>query len=255
MALPRLFRDPFGRLPPGYRFHLEEWLATPSGRHLVAAEARVLDDITPCIFGYHAVQVASLGAGDLLGGSRILNRVLVGTTADAAGCGLLASPRQLPFADESVDLVVLHHSLDFEDGPYQVLREASRVVIPGGALVIVGFNPWSLFGLMRLLRWGVPVAPWFARSISPYRVTDWLRLLDFRAEGLESGYYAAPGAGEPAPDGFVERLGTRWWPQLGTFYVLVARRSVAPLTPVFRPERLRRSVPVGIPATTRITRR
>lgn len=255
MALPRLFRDPFGRLPPGYRRHLGEWLATPAGQHLVSAEQRVLDDITPCLFGYHAVQVASLGGGDLLGASRILNRVRVGTCIEAKDCALQASPWQLPFPDDAIDLIVLHHSLDFEDNPYQVLREAARVVIPGGALVIVGFNPWSLFGLVRLFRWGAPAAPWFARSISPFRVTDWLRLLDFRAEGLESGYYAAPGSGEPARAGLIERLGARWWPQFGTFYVLVARRTVAPLTPVFRPERVRRSVPVGIPATSRITRR
>ncbi|MFZ5723026.1 MAG: class I SAM-dependent methyltransferase [Pseudomonadota bacterium] len=257
MELPRLFRDPFRRHPPNFRTHLRDWLAGPAGHRLLAAETAVLDDITPCIFGFHAVQVCAAHPVSLLGASRILHRVLLGTEADAGGVDVAADSAQLPFAGDSIDLVVLHHALDFEDDPHTVLREAARVVIPGGALVIVGFNPWSLFGFLRLFHWGALDAPWFARCISPYRVSDWLQLLDFRIDGLESGYHLPPLAGQVAAQrlGWLQYLGERFWPRRGMFYVLVARKSVAPLTPVRRFERQLRPMTVGVPAAGRVTRR
>lgn len=255
MELPRLFRDPFRRLPPNFREHLGAWFDGPAGARLLAAETAVLDQVTPCIFGYHAVQVCAVRPVSLLGESRILRRVLLGP-ADTPGVDIAGDPGRLPFASDSIDLLVLHHALDFEDDPHTVLREAARAVIPGGALVVVGFNPWSLFGFLRLFHFGALDAPWFARCISPYRVSDWLRVLDFRVDGLESGYYLPPVAGEKSERrlAWLEYLGARWWPQRGMFYVLVARKSVAPLTPVRRREREVRPVSVGVPVAGRVTR-
>lgn len=256
-TLPRLFLDPFRRLPPNFRQHLRDWFRGAAGQRVLLAEQQVLDDITPCIFGYHAAQVCSVGTVSLMGGSRILNRALLATDEDAAlGAQAICRPQQLPLGNDTTDLLILHHCLDFEDSPYQVLREAARAVIPGGALVVVGFNPWSLFGFLRLFRLGGTSAPWFARTLSPYRVTDWLRVLDFRVDGLESSYYLPPLEGERAVArlSLLQYLGGRWWPQRGMFYVLVARKSVAPLTPVRRFERQSRPMAVGVPVTSRVTR-
>lgn len=260
MELPRLFRDPFRRLPEGYRSRLIEWFASRSGMRLLAAERRVLDDILPCIFGYHAAQVCAATPFSLLEESRILGQVLVGTSSEGGveGFGLIASPHQLPFAADSLDLLLLHHGLDFEDDPHQVLREAARTVIPGGALVVVGFNPWSLFGFLRVFLPGRRPAPWFARAISPHRVSDWLNVLDFRVDGLESGYHLPPLADDKTANrlAWLDFIGARWWPQRGTFYVLVARKSVAPLMPVRRQARQVRPLAVGVPlATGRYSRR
>ena len=257
MELPRLFQDPFRRLPPNYREHLRNWFDSPAGARLLDAEAAVLDEVTPCIFGYHAVQLCAARPRSLLSASRILQRVLAGTATDYPdGVDFICAPSQLPLASDSTDLLVLHHALDFEDDPHGVLREAARAVIPGGAVVVVGFNPWSLFGLLRMFHPAALDAPWFSRCISPYRVSDWLRLLDFRVDGLESGYYLPP----VQTDNGVRRLrwlawlGARWWPRRGMFYVLVARKSVAPLTPVRRPLRQARPVVVGVPVVSRVNR-
>lgn len=258
MELPRLFRDPFRRLPPNYREHLLAWFSSPAGRRVLAAERHVLDDITPCIFGYHAAQVCAVLPESMLAESRILSRVLVGTGEESAGSvNVIASPHQLPFANDTLDLLVLHHGLDFEDHPHQVLREAARTVIPGGALVVIGFNPWSLFGFLRLFHLAALDAPWFARAISPHRVSDWLGVLDFRIDGLESSYYL------PLLDrdrvvqrlAWLQYLGGRWWPRRGLFYVIVARKSVAPLKPVRRLQRQAVPVAVGVPVAGRVSNR
>jgi len=46
---------------------------------------------------------------------------------------------ELPFVEKSFDLVVLHMVLHFAERPHDVLREAARVLRPGGQFLIVDF--------------------------------------------------------------------------------------------------------------------
>ena len=41
------------------------------------------------------------------------------------------------------------HVLEFEARPHDTVREAQRVLVPEGTLVVSGFSPWSLMGLWR----------------------------------------------------------------------------------------------------------
>ena len=78
-------------------------------------------------------------------------------------------PRQLPFAANSIDLVVMPHVLEFYDDPHQILREVERILIPEGQIVLTGFNLIPV-GLRRRLRRGpaaCPLAAW--DNISPQR--------------------------------------------------------------------------------------
>ncbi len=49
-----------------------------------------------------------------------------------------------PFERDSFDLVVLHQVLHFLDDPARAVREAARLLAPGGRLVIVDFAPHAL---------------------------------------------------------------------------------------------------------------
>src|SRR5690606_30958247 len=104
----------------------------------------------------------------------------------------VADIEMLPLATDSVDAVLLHHALDFTPDSHRLLREASRVLRPGGRMVVVGFNPVSLWGLGSLLRWRPQMPPWNARFISRRRITDWLRLLDFHVEQTSYGGFLPP---------------------------------------------------------------
>lgn len=50
----------------------------------------------------------------------------------------------LPLADQSADALVMHQVLHFLADPQRALREAARVLAPGGRLLIVDFAPHAL---------------------------------------------------------------------------------------------------------------
>ena len=49
-----------------------------------------------------------------------------------------------PFGRNSFDLVVVHQVLHFLDDPARALKEAARLLTPGGRLLIVDFAPHTL---------------------------------------------------------------------------------------------------------------
>ncbi|NKB97767.1 MAG: methyltransferase domain-containing protein [Pseudomonadales bacterium] len=83
----------------------------------------------------------------------------------------------LPFQSRSVDAVVMHHALEEVSDPRTVLREATRILAPGGRLIVFGFNPWSLLGLRRGVASIIPDRLAQLRLVNPIRLFDWFTLL------------------------------------------------------------------------------
>ena len=96
---------------------------------------------------------------------------------------LKSSLSALPLPNRATDGFVLHHSLELEKDPRAALREVSRVVAPGGRLLICAFNALSLWGL-RALYSRLHDDPFSGmRFVNPLRLFDWLALLGFKPEG------------------------------------------------------------------------
>ena len=215
---------------------LGEWFALDLGQELLQAETHLLAHILPDLFGYHALQLGQITPCNLLQSSRIRHRMVVDKhLAWVDGLSpVVGQPEQLPFATGSLDVVVVHHALDVAVSPHAVLREATRVLIPEGFLVVLGFNPWSLWGLWRFCRLPWSNTPWLKRDLSPQRLSDWLTLLDFEVEGVESAYFKPPIHTTAIRQRFnwLDTLGQRYWSQGGAAYVLLAQKRVACVTPM-----------------------
>lgn len=140
---------------------------------------------------------------------------------------MLADPHWLPFAENSTDLIVLPHALEFTDEPHQLLREIYRVMRPEGQLLIAGFNPFSLFGAKRYFG-REQAMPWNGNFITLYRLKDWLALLGFEVAGGRLDCYVPPFKQEKwlKRFGFFEKAGDRWWPVAGGVYFLRATKRV-----------------------------
>jgi SAM-dependent methyltransferase len=239
----------------GARPGLADWFETPQGRYVLDWELAQFDLATEDVFGYRAVQVGVPGL-DFLRGNRIPFRFAV---ALEQGAALAADPMQLPLASQSVDLVVLPHALESTADPHLVLREAERVLIPEGQLVISGFNSLSLWRLRQMFTRRGAGAPWDERFIGLLQLKDWLHLLGFELNGGRFGCYAPPFA-NPLWLGrfaFMEKAGARWWPILGGLYVVRAVKRVHGmriLTPAWRKERARRRALAALPQRSQPTR-
>jgi SAM-dependent methyltransferase len=202
---------------------LGAWFTTPLGRYLLAREQAYFDHTVSDIFGFYALQVG-LPACPFLQQSRIPTRWTLDYDPPAH---VLGDAHYLPFPENTFDLIVLPHALEFAYDPHLMLREAWRVTRPEGQVVIAGFNPFSLYGAKRYFgRQQTP--PWNGNFIALYRVKDWLTLLGFDVVGGRLDAYAPPFANDRWLQrfSFFESAGDRWWPIGGGVYFLRATKRV-----------------------------
>ena len=218
---------------------LERWYRTPLGRRFARAEHTALGYQLPWLFGHHLLSLGVPLEDDPLALSRIAHRCRVDFlplhTPD-----LLADPLQLPIRSNSVDVIILSHLLEYTAEPHAVLREVERVLIGEGHVLILGFNPASLWGLGRLIGQNRP--PWDGHALGPGRLRDWLSVLGLDIVALDRYFYRPPLASEPLLErlDWLERRGEHWWPFWGGGYLLTARKRVFALTPIrprWRPRR------------------
>lgn len=226
-----------------------EWLETPRGRYLLAWERRRFKLLVADAFGFHALQIGLCGI-DLLHGNRMSCRLHCGGDPAIAGSDLFAIPDELPFAAQSVDLVVLPHVLEFAAHPHQILREVERVLVPEGQVLIAGFNPFSCWGVRRAFAGNLGDLPWQGQYLSVRRLRDWLSLLGLESRSLAYGCFAPPVASEVwlRRWSFMDVLGARFWPVGGGVYILQAVKRVQGMrliTPNWRENQRRRKAMVA----------
>lgn len=205
---------------------LSRWFASPLGEEILSQQLALTQPLVERMFGYHLMQAGVTSAVDFAACSRINHRFRLSACGEQRGAALVEF-EQLPLPSESIDVVLLHHLLDFASHPHQVLREAARVLIPGGHLLLIGFNPFSLLGLSRLLFSGS--AHQRGNQLRAARVADWMNLLDLQASTVERGFFRLPMQQREllAKTAWMERLGARWNLPWGGFYLIVARKEVA----------------------------
>ena len=254
---------------------LTDWLKTPPGQYLLEWEAMQFDQAVADIFGYHALQ---LGFPELntLAANRMPHQWLANTavlpTSDVPPndgtstappssrpkAALMLEAGALPFAANSLDLVVLPHTLEQSPDPHATLREVERVLVPEGRVVISGLNPVSLWAMRqrrghfyRRFGRGNLYLPDSGEFIGYWRLRDWLRLLSFEAESARFGCYRPSFETQKwlAHFDWMDKVGQRWWPIFGAVYFLVAVKRVRGmrlLEPAWKTRKAVANTPVAV---------
>lgn len=185
---------------PASPLELARWYETEPGQALLAVERTEITALLDKQFGYHILQIGGGREHSVIESSAIAHKLfLCGQEGGAELQSLRANPAALPLASDSVDVIVLHHALEFSHDSRAVLREAVRILRPGGRLVMLSFQPFSLWGLkhsafsLLALFWRpLGRAPWAGRYHSTRRLHDWLELLDVQVERTVSAVHGLP---------------------------------------------------------------
>lgn len=212
---------------------LGQWFQSPQGMEVLAAERAIAGPLINRLFGYHILQVGCHQEYSLIAESPVGHKIQFAPAWRPGVKQAVADSEELPLSTDSIDVVVLHHALDFTEDSHRLLREATRVLRPGGHMLIVGFNRFSYWGLWRLFR-GRNSLPWRGRFISRGRLSDWLQLLELQIGRVEYGLHFPPLklARLLKYAARLEALGKRLGSPLGGAYFVLCEKQVAPLTPI-----------------------
>ena len=217
--------------PDLYR-RLDLWLGRSPGRELMELEVARIEALLEEVFGYYLIQVGwSANYFDALDRSRIHRHLALEAAVPVGYRGrvILGDPLAMPIRNESVDAVFLPHSLDFCQDPRALIAEAERILIPEGRILLLGLNPWSLWGLVAVLRRRSGEVPWCGSFLPPRRVGTWLQEQGFEIEVREFIQWRPPlpHAGLLRRLEFLESLGHGPWSPLAGVYLLRAVKRVS----------------------------
>ncbi len=170
---------------------LSQWFSSAAGERTALLEQQLLAQMLRRCWGENLCYMTLMKYGlDLSGHSAIRHAVrlyspdlesLAHQTTDDAS--VILELEDWPLSDASCYSILLQHTLDIAEHPQQVVREVARVLAPGGLLIVLGFNPWSLWrGQQQLQKFLMKKTACIGQWIGAYRLTDWLHLLNFDVE-------------------------------------------------------------------------
>ena len=70
---------------------------------------------------------------------------------------VIAPAEKLPFEDNSHDVIVLSHGLEYTHNPYLLMREIDRIATDNATIVLIGFNKFSLWSLIKVISSKPPI--------------------------------------------------------------------------------------------------
>lgn len=225
-------------LAHGYRTlqHWHDWLNNqPLGSELLEVEERALSPLLNKQLGKHVLLIGTPRQAKLINASRLPIQTIISPFSNNSDNKnyIESDLHELPINTGSVDLVILPHTLQFIDRSRQLLNEACRIIKPEGLIVILGFNPFSFYGLRKLIN-NNKTMPWMGDFIDVYHVKNWLQLADFQVEQHVTCLF------RPMLNNFnlyqklhfLDYIGQKCFPKLGGVYIIIARAKMIPLTPI-----------------------
>jgi len=202
------------------------WFDTKNGQRLLNAEEAILSDFLEDKFGYFSLQTHTLGR-NLLKQTRMNHHIMM----EGPDRNIVCSSMHLPFEKDSIDLIISQHQLEKIGNIQALFSEFFRVIIPGGRVVILSFNPFSFAGLRNLTCFD-NFSPWNQKFISLSAAQKILKEEGFTVEEGRMVDYQPLFSDNASDHNLFEDVGARWLPLFGNVYFIVARKDVVGVTPL-----------------------
>lgn len=215
---------------------ISQWYKTELGRSIYDAEANELKKILPGLFGFHLLQIGGPDSVQWISDTPIRHHVGVNSmaTSKAKSSCVVADWHNLPFTEESIDVVILPHVLEVDSHPQVLIQEAISVLIPEGTIIILGFNPFSLLGLAKYWPKLSTRIPKELQLFSAHKCSRWLEENNCQIIKHKTFYFQLPH--QPTwslqKQVLFEKFGRCVIPGLGGVFLLIARKRVQTLTPL-----------------------
>lgn len=190
------------------------------------------------IFGYYLLKIGDLSSALNTSSCKAQHHINIGYNAN--NTSIKGQADALPIRSLSVDAVLLAHCLEFVSDPHHVVREAHRVLMPDGYLILTGVNPISLVGALSAMPWLQSTFPWSGRFFTMSRVKDWLHLVGFEVLS-EQRFFCSTMLGskqvkdkpeQNKADAKLQAWLEKYLAWFGASYLLVVRKRELPLTPI-----------------------
>ena len=202
------------------------WFDTKNGQRLLNAEEAILSEFLEDKFGYFSLQTHTLGR-NLLKQTRMNHHIMM----EGPDRNIVCSSMHLPFEKDSIDLIISQHQLEKIGNIQALFSEFFRVIIPGGRVVILSFNPFSFAGLRNLTCFD-NFSPWNQKFISLSAAQKILKEEGFTVEEGRMVDYQPLFSDNASAHKVFEDVGARWLPLFGNVYFIVARKDVVGVTPL-----------------------
>ncbi len=246
----------------GMPAHIAAWLRSPLGQRVYALERKHVTEALSHVFGWQLLQIGLWGDDHgLISEARTQQKSVLARHTEEVASPLVdrstavvqSRADSMAIASDSVDAVLLPHTLEHERDPHAVLREVERILMGEGHVIVLGFRPFSMWGTRNLFA-GRGFPPGTERFLSERRVRDWLKLLGFEIVDAKRYLFTLPfGRAVPGAQRFLENMGEHAWPLFAGAYLLKARKRVYAVTPIRLRWRTRTGVLGGLAEPARRT--
>lgn len=199
---------------------MNAWYQEQPGALLKALECDQVGSLLATLSGDYALQIGGASQASHCANSPIKHHFSLETD-------VIADLYELPFFPNSFDVIVLVHVLEFVDHPVQLLEEVYQTLAPNGHLIVIGFNPWSVWGVTKLFKSKMHF-PWSGKFWSRAHIKQWCRTLDYSTVSSKTLCFCSPMAtsSHQKLTWFSEALGQFCFPTFGGVYSVMAQKKV-----------------------------
>ena len=141
---------------------------------------------------------------------------------DGANLALLAEEGELPFADYSIDRVILVHALESSEQAGTLLKEAWRVLAGGGRLLVIAPNRRGIWARLERTPFGS------GRPYTPSQLSQLLRDELFTPVATGAALFVPPSGSRMMLRSARawERIGARWFPTFAGVIIVEATKQI-----------------------------